>query len=41
VRLTVRWLPFVLELYRYAMAWLSHLVAAEQAESPRMRSLRP
>jgi hypothetical protein len=37
----VRWLPFVLELYRYAMDWLSHLVAAEQVESPRMRSLRP
>jgi hypothetical protein len=29
VRLTLRWLPFVLELYRYAIDWLAHLIAAE------------
>ena len=39
VRLTVRWLPFVLELYRYAMDRLSHFIAAEQMEKSRVRSL--
>src|SRR5918993_3090875 len=40
VRVTVRWLPFVPGLYRYAMDWLSHLIAAEQEEKSRVRSHR-